>query len=69
MRQQTEKTTPGQTLQFHVKFMCTPASSASIECIFSMYDLVWSNIRKSLVEKTEKLVKIYRLRRAEEHNH
>jgi len=47
-----------------------PASSASIECIFSIYDLVCSKIRKSLdVEKAEKLVKIYRLCRAEEDNH
>jgi len=51
--------------------LCTcPASSASIECIFSIYDLVCSKIRKSLdAEKAEKLVKIYRLCRAEEDNH
>jgi len=47
-----------------------PASSASIECIFSIYDLVCSKIRKSLdVEKAEKLIKIYHLCRAEEDNH
>ena len=57
------KATPTQTLQFHVKFTqpTCPASSASIQCIFSTYGLVWSNIRNSLdAEKAEKLVKIYR---------
>jgi len=39
-----------------------PASSASAECIFSIYDLVCSKIRKSLdLEKAEKLVKAYPL--------
>jgi len=34
-----------------------PASSASIECIFATYDLVWSKIRKSLdAEEAKKLV-------------
>jgi len=38
-----------------------------LECIFSLYDLVCSKIRKSLdAEKAEKLVKIYRLHRVEE---
>jgi len=46
------------------------AGSASIESIFSIYDLVCSDIRKSLdVEKAEKLFKIYQLHRAEEDNH
>jgi len=46
------------------------ACSASIECVFSIYDLVCPKIRKRLdVEKAEKLVKIYRLCRAEEDNH
>ena len=50
-------------------FAC-PTSAASIECIFSTYDLVWSKIRKSLdAEKAEKLVEIYQLCRAEEDNH
>jgi len=54
------QTTPTHTQLFHVKFMCIPASSASTECIFSICDLVWSKIRKSLdAEKAEKLVKIY----------
>jgi len=64
------KTTPTQTLQFHISLRACPASSASIECIFSIYDLVCSKIRKSLdVKKAEKLVNIYRLCRAEEDNH
>ena len=50
--------------------LCTcPASSASIECIFSVYRLVWPNIRKSFyAEMAEKLIKIYRFYRAEEDN-
>jgi len=39
---------------------CPATSSACSECIFPMYDLACSEIRKSLdVEKAEKLVKIY----------
>jgi len=56
------KATPTQSLQFHVKLCACPANSASIECIFSTYGLVWSNIRNSLdPEKAEKLVKINRI--------
>jgi len=45
-------------------------SSASTEYIFSIYDVVYYKIRKSLdLEKAEKFVKIYRLCRAEEDNH
>jgi len=45
------------------------ASSASIECIFSTYGLVWSNIRNSFdAEKAEKLVKISRFYRSEDDN-
>jgi len=40
-----------------------------LECIFSIYDLVWSKIRSLDAEKAEKLVKIYRLCRAEEDTH
>jgi len=63
------KTTPTQTLKFHVKFTCMPCwfSIYRLECIFSIYDLVCSKIRKSLdAEKAEKLVKIYQLCRAEQ---
>ena len=50
--------------------LCTcPAISASIQCIFSIYGLVCSNIRISLdAEKAEKSVKICRFYRAEEDN-
>jgi len=34
MRTGNRKATPTQPLQFHVKFMCMPCSSASVECIF-----------------------------------
>jgi len=45
------------------------ASPVSIECIFSVYGLAWSNFRNSLnAEKAEKLVKICWLYRAEEGN-
>jgi len=70
--QQTKKATPTQHLQFHVKFMCNtcPASSASIECIFSTYGFLCSNIRNSLdADNAEKLVKTYCFYRAEEDNH
>jgi len=37
-----------------------PASTSSMQCIFSTYGLVYSNIRNSLdAEKAEKLVKRY----------
>jgi len=46
-----------------------PVSSASIQCIFSTFGLVWSNIRKSLdAEKAEKFIKIYPFYRVEEVN-
>jgi len=41
--------------------------STDLECIFSTYDLVWSNIRNSLdAEKAETFVKIFWFCRAEE---
>ena len=47
-----------------------PASSSSMQCIFSIYDLVCYKFRKSLhAKKAEKLVKMYRLCRVEEDNH
>jgi len=65
-----EKPFPHKLCSFMSTLCACPASSASIECIFSTYDLVWSKIRKSFdAEKAEKLVKIYRLWRAEEDNH
>jgi len=65
-----KKTLPHKLCSFTSSLRACPASSASIECIFSIYDLVCSKIRKSLdVEKAEKLVKIYQLCRAEEDNH
>jgi len=66
--QQTEKPFPLHTnCSFMASLCACPASSVSIERILSTYDLVcWSKIRKSLdAEKAEKLVKIYRLCRAE----
>jgi len=66
--QQTEKNLlPHKLCSFMSSLRACPASSASTECIFSIYDLVCSKIRKSLdAEKAEKLLKIYRLCRAEE---
>jgi len=65
-----EKTFSHKFCSFVSSLYACAASSASIGCIFSIYDLVWSKIRKSLdVEKAEKLVKIYQLCRAEEDNH
>jgi len=64
------KATLTQPLQFHIKCMCMPGSSASIQSIFLTYDLVCSNIRKSLdAEKAKKLVNVYRFYKAEEDNH
>jgi len=63
--QQTEKPLRHKLCSFTSSLCACPASSTSTECIFSIYDLVWSKIRKSLdTEKAEKLVKIYRLCRA-----
>jgi len=66
-----QRAIPTQTLQFHVKFMY-------MACWFSIYRVYFFNIRfgcgpksgKSLdAETEEKLVKIYRLCRAEKDNH
>jgi len=47
-----------------------PTSSASIECIFSTYDMAWSKIRKSLdAENAEKWLKYTGSCRVEEDNH
>jgi len=65
--QQTEKSLPHKLYSFTSSLRACPASSASAQCIFSIYDLVCSKIRKSLdAEKAEKLVKTCRLCRAEE---
>jgi len=70
MRTADRKNIPTQTLQFTSSLCACPASSASLEGMFSIYDSVWSKIRKCLdEEKAEKLVKIYRLCRAEEDYH
>jgi len=62
-----EKPLPHKLCSFTSSLCACPASSASMECIFSIYDVVCSKIRKSLdVEKAEQLVKIYRMCRAEE---
>ena len=58
--QQTEKPFPHNLWNFMSSLCACPASSASTECGFSTYDLVWSTIRNSVdAEKVEKLVKIY----------
>jgi len=65
-----EKPLPHKLCSFMSSLCECPASSASVECIFAIYDLVWSKIRKSSgAEKAEKLVKIYQLCRAGEGNH
>jgi len=57
-----EKPLPHKLCSFTSSLCTCPASSASIECIFSTYRLVWSNIRKSL--NAEKATKIdYNLRK------
>jgi len=64
------KPLPHKLRCFTSSLCACPAGSASIECIFSIHDLVWSKIRKSLdAEKVEKLVKIYRVCKAEKNNH
>jgi len=64
-----EKPLPHNHCSFTSSLCACPASSASIECIFLTYGLVWSNIRNSLcAEQAEKLIKIYRFYRAEEDN-
>lgn len=46
---------------FLAKLHSIPASSASIERLFSTFSLVWSKLRNKLgAEKVAKLVKIYR---------
>jgi len=46
---------------FFISLHCCPASSGSIERIFSTLGLVWSNLRNKLgTEKAMKLVRIYR---------
>jgi len=68
--QETEKPHPHKLHSFTWSLCASSASSPPLECISSLYDLVWSKIRKSLDGgKAEKLVKIYQLCRAEEPNH
>jgi len=68
--QQTELPLPHNICGFTSNLCACPSSSASIECTFSTYGLLWSDIRNSLgAEKAEKLVKIYRHYRAEKDNH
>ena len=63
------KTTPTKLCSVTSSLCTCTASSASILCIFAIYDLVWSNIGNSLdAEKAEKLIEIYRFYRAEEDN-
>jgi len=58
--QRTGKNHSHTNCSFISSLWACPASSASIECIFSTYALVWSKIRKILnAEKAEKWVKIY----------
>ena len=65
-----EKPLPRKLRSFTSRLCTCLVSSASIEFIFSIYDLEWSKIKKSLdAEKAEKWVKIYRFCRAEEDNH
>jgi len=60
-----EKPLPHKLCSFMSSSRACPGSSASTECIFSIYDLACSKIRKSLdAEKAEKLVKIYQICRA-----
>ena len=60
------KAIPTQTLQFHVNCRC-PASLTSIQaqCIFSIYVLVWSNIRNNFGcrqgRKTDQNIQILRM--------
>jgi len=57
---QVEKPFPHKLCSFMSSLCACPASSPSLECIFSTYDLVWSKIRRSLdAEKAEKSVKLY----------
>lgn len=50
-----------RTAEFLVKLHSCPASSASIERIFSVFGLIWTKLRNKLGdEKVEKLVKIYK---------
>lgn len=52
---------PTGFISFVKSLISCPASTASIERIFSTYGLVWSKLRNKLgEEKAEKLVKIYR---------
>jgi len=47
--------------KFLISLHSCPASSASIERIFSTYGLVWSDLRNRLgAEKAQKLVNVYR---------
>jgi len=65
-----EKPLPHKFCSFKSSLCACHASSAYIDCIFSIYDLVCAKIRKrSDAEKVEKLVKIYRFCRAEDNNH
>ena len=57
----TNKKLPQGFCKFISKLQTCPASSGSIERIFSSFGLVWSKVRNRLgSDKAQKLVKIYR---------
>lgn len=57
---------PKNFCSFFYKLLDCPASSASIERIFSTYGLIWSKLRNRLgIEKATKLVRIYKNLRSE----
>lgn len=52
---------PDDFINYTINLLNCPASSASIERIFSTYGLVWTDLRNRLgVEKAQKLVQINR---------
>lgn len=66
LKQKNNKTHkfPDEFLEFMIGLMSCPASSASIERMFSTYGLVWSKLRNRLgSERAFMLVKIYKILR------
>lgn len=56
-----EKNPPPNMFKLFSDLLSCPASSASIERLFSTFGLVWSKLRNKLgVDKAHKLVKVYR---------
>lgn len=52
---------PDEFLDFVINLLVCPASTASLERIFSTYGLIWTDLRNRLgPEKAEKLVKVNR---------